>query len=114
MKLKTERTFDAAHYLTGDTGKCGRMHGHRFKVVVWVEKSGSGFLDEPLWDFRNLKDIIHELDHTNLNEKFEFNPCVENLAVHILRKLEADSSDADLDFRVRVYESPESYAEVTS
>lgn len=114
MKIKTERTFDAAHHLTGDEGKCGTMHGHRFKVVVWVAKSESGFLEGPLWDFRNLKDIVDELDHTNLNEKFDFNPCVENLALHILQRLESSSSDSDLDFRVRVYESPKSYAEVSS
>lgn len=114
MIIKTERTFDAAHHLTEDGGECGTMHGHRFKVVVWAEKSVSGFLDGPLWDFRNLEDISEELDHSNLNEKLDFNPCAENLAIYILRRLKSNSSDSDLDFRVRVYESPKSYAEVTS
>ena len=39
MKLKTEGYFDAAHHLVGYKGKCANVHGHRWKVVVWVDGS---------------------------------------------------------------------------
>jgi 6-pyruvoyltetrahydropterin/6-carboxytetrahydropterin synthase len=32
--IAVEKSFDAAHYLRGYGGKCEKLHGHRFKVVV--------------------------------------------------------------------------------
>ncbi|MHA1868703.1 MAG: 6-carboxytetrahydropterin synthase QueD [Candidatus Heimdallarchaeaceae archaeon] len=111
MKLRTEAEFDAAHHLVGYDGPCSRVHGHRWKVVVEVEgrkhqlnKVGI------LWDFTNLKEIVKELDHQDLNKILEFNPTAENLCCYILARLKEDRPD--LNFRVRVYESPKSSCEV--
>ena len=32
--LKTESSFDSAHFLKGYNGKCRNLHGHRWRVVV--------------------------------------------------------------------------------
>ncbi len=34
--LKTEQSFDSAHFLAGYNGKCGNLHGHRWRVEVEV------------------------------------------------------------------------------
>lgn len=34
--LKTEHSFDAAHFLYGYDGKCSNIHGHRWRVVLEV------------------------------------------------------------------------------
>ena len=35
-KLKTESSFDAAHFLTDYHGKCENLHGHRWRVVAYL------------------------------------------------------------------------------
>ena len=34
--LKTESSFDSAHFLKGYDGKCRNLHGHRWRVVVEI------------------------------------------------------------------------------
>ena len=34
--LKTEQSFDSAHFLGGYEGKCGNIHGHRWRVIIEV------------------------------------------------------------------------------
>lgn len=71
--------FDAAHNLTKYHGKCERLHGHTYKLVVTVK----GKLDEQdmVIDFALLKDIVQKevidiLDHAYLNDIIE-NPTAE-------------------------------------
>ena len=33
-QLKTEADFDSAHFLSGYTGKCSNIHGHRWHVEI--------------------------------------------------------------------------------
>ena len=35
--LKTEHSFDAAHFLYGYEGKCSNIHGHRWRVVAEIK-----------------------------------------------------------------------------
>ena len=35
--LKTEASFDSAHFLTDYYGKCENLHGHRWRTVVYLE-----------------------------------------------------------------------------
>ena len=35
--LTTEQNFDAAHFLAGYQGKCGNIHGHRWRVILQVQ-----------------------------------------------------------------------------
>ena len=34
--LRTEQSFDAAHFLKDYDGKCSNIHGHRWRVVVSI------------------------------------------------------------------------------
>ena len=34
--LKTEHSFDSAHFLSGYEGKCSNIHGHRWRVVMEI------------------------------------------------------------------------------
>lgn len=59
--LKTEHSFDSAHFLAGYEGKCGNIHGHRWKVEVEIQakdlKNG-GQQDGMVVDFGDLKSDI--------------------------------------------------------
>ena len=37
-ELKTETAFDSAHFLTDYYGKCENLHGHRWRVVVYLRQ----------------------------------------------------------------------------
>jgi 6-pyruvoyltetrahydropterin/6-carboxytetrahydropterin synthase len=86
MEVYKEFTLEAAHHLPNvpKGHKCGRLHGHSFRVEVHV----SGPVHpESGWvlDFADIKRAfqpIHELlDHSYLNEIKDLeNPTCENLA----------------------------------
>lgn len=93
MDLFKEFTFEAAHYLPKvPTGhKCGRLHGHSYKVRVCV--SGNREIKSGwIMDFSEIKEAFNPiydiLDHNLLNsiEGLE-NPTCENLAVWIWDRL---------------------------
>ena len=85
--------FEAAHYLPNlpESHKCRRMHGHSFRVEVYIE----GSIDEELgWvmDFADVKErfkpLEDQLDHRLLNDIQGLeNPTSENLARWIWRHL---------------------------
>lgn len=93
MQIFKEFTFESAHRLphVPPGHKCGRLHGHSFRVEVVV----SGPVDSHLgWvvDFADVKEafkpIEAELDHQYLNEiEGLSNPTSENLARWIWQKL---------------------------
>ena len=58
--LHTEFKFDAAHYIDGYNGKCGRMHGHTYKVHMKAKSNKlnpSAYLgnSDMVCDFKELK-----------------------------------------------------------
>ena len=87
------------------TSECSNPHGHNWIITVEVK---SQHLNENgmVFDFKLLKEMIHgKLDHSNLNEKLNFNPTAENIA-----KWVADTVDKNIDItsfcsRVTVQES---------
>ena len=40
-QLKTEADFDSAHFLSGYTGKCSNIHGHRWHVEAGEKRPGA-------------------------------------------------------------------------
>ena len=71
MFVLKEFEFDAAHYLPEYNGKCERLHGHTYKLVVKVE--GTPDKEGMVIDFIRLKNIVKEevlskLDHACLND----------------------------------------------
>lgn len=93
MEIFKEFTIEAAHWLPNvpEGHKCGRMHGHSFRVQVYVR----GPLDPRLgWvmDFAEVKaafqSIEDQVDHRCLNEVAGLeNPTSENLARWLWKKL---------------------------
>jgi 6-pyruvoyltetrahydropterin/6-carboxytetrahydropterin synthase len=113
-----QEEFSAAHALRGYRGKCENLHGHNWKVEVYVRGAQ---LDEigMLVDFKDLKEatrsVMRYLDHLNLNElkpfDNELNPSSEHLAGFILHKVaERINSDRVKVYKVRVWETPSTCA----
>ncbi|MGI6736539.1 MAG: 6-carboxytetrahydropterin synthase QueD [Anaerovoracaceae bacterium] len=90
MLLIKEFEFDAAHNLVHYHGKCERLHGHTYKLVVKLR--GSRDSEDMIYDFSRLKRLVEEeilsrFDHQYLND-FLPQPTAENIAVYIWDKLE--------------------------
>lgn len=76
--------FEAAHALTHlpPAHKCHALHGHSYviEVAVTAELDGCGMV----MDFADLDTVvaplIERLDHSNLNDQFDFFTTSENLA----------------------------------
>ena len=115
MIIYQKVTFDAAHRLFGYDGNCGNLHGHTWKVEIWLE--GEPDDQGMVMDYREIKGYFKtEFDHTTiLNQEDPYtdfiephtelvgNPTAENLAGIIREDLKA--------VKVRVWESGENYAE---
>ena len=131
--LKTEQSFDSAHFLKGYQGKCANIHGHRWRVVVTIKSDtllddmqSNGMVID-FGDLKNdLKKIVDDLDHSLIieenslsstiydaliNEEFRiisvpFRPTAENLAKYIYDLLK-DKYQVD---NIDVYETPNNCA----
>ncbi len=132
--LRTESTFDAAHFLTGYHGKCENLHGHRWRVVAYLgvdELQKEGHYKDMVIDFGEfksaLRELTEELDHTFIVEEgslapqtldcleaegftlstMPFRTTAENLARYFFDRL----SDRGLPMsQVDVYETPNNCA----
>ncbi len=74
--LTTEQSFDSAHFLAGYKGKCGNIHGHRWRVVVEVksdelreDKQQRGMCVDFAELKKDLKREVENIDHTLIIEK---------------------------------------------
>lgn len=115
FEIRIESSFSSAHRLRGYKGKCEALHGHNWKVEVFVQ---SQTLDKigMVVDFHKLKallkSILSKLDHKFLNDITYFkkiNPTSENIAKYIYDEL--CSKDKKLGLaKVTVWESDTSYA----
>ena len=116
-ELKIVTQFAAAHRLEKFYGKCEALHGHNWKVEVFLAGEQ---LDEAglLVDFGVIKArtnaLLEEIDHKYLNELEAFreqNPSSENLARYLFERLSTDLiRDGVRVSRVNVWESDTSCA----
>lgn len=132
--LKTDASFDSAHFLSGYEGKCANIHGHRWTVEVEV---GNETLDAEgntrgmVVDFStlkaDLKSLTDYLDHCliiergTLREKtmealkeegfrieeMDFRPTAENFARYFYIQLKNKGYDR---VRATVFETPNNCA----
>jgi 6-pyruvoyltetrahydropterin/6-carboxytetrahydropterin synthase len=111
-ELKVISQFSAAHRLENFYGKCEALHGHNWKVEVFLTGDR---LDEAglVKDFGEIKartrEVLEELDHKYLNELPDFrqqNPSSENLARLLFERLgQVLDRDGVQVSRVSVWES---------
>jgi 6-pyruvoyltetrahydropterin/6-carboxytetrahydropterin synthase len=116
-EIKIITSFSAAHRLENFYGKCEALHGHNWKVEVFLQGER---LDEAglLQDFGVVKartrELLEEIDHKYLNELPVFsnqNPSSENLARFLFQRLAAAlNRDGVKVSRVSVWESDTSCA----
>lgn len=132
--LKAEAYFDSAHFLADYYGKCENLHGHRWRMVVYLEQErlvAEGTMRDMVLDFGEFKRVVRgiaaELDHTFLVEEGTLSPqttaCLEgegfsltvlpfrttaeNLAAYVARRVE----QAGLPVcQVDMYETPNNCA----
>ena len=127
-----EVQIDASHRLLHYKGKCANLHGHRWKVEVWVEGEPDATTNI-LIDYNVIKEIIGKYDHQIiLNREDPMVPCIEKfqhvittpgdptseLLALVIRKdlneyCKSHGLDAEIS-KIRVWESPNSYAELKS
>lgn len=133
-KLKTESSFDAAHFLTDYHGKCENLHGHRWRVVAYIaqaELCKEGTHKDMVLDFgefkKEVRALTEEFDHSFIveegslqaetlscleNEGFTltvlpFRTTAENLAHYFYDRL----AEKDLPIsEIEVYETPNNCA----
>ncbi len=111
-------TFAAAHSLPGHEGKCRDLHGHTYTLEVTVEGSvrREGPAAGMVLDFADLERVMREavvgrLDHSYLNDVLDVVPTAEAIAGWAYAQLTACGLQV---VRVRLWESPSSYAEVSA
>ena len=127
--VKTEDSFDSAHFLARYHCKCRNIHGHRWSVVI--EIAGENLDDGMVVDFTDikaaLKALTDNLDHSLVMEKdtlkpqtyeclvdegfrimiMDFRPTAENFAKYFFDEIK------NKGFNIRaaeVYETPNNCA----
>jgi 6-pyruvoyltetrahydropterin/6-carboxytetrahydropterin synthase len=125
-----EVQIDASHRLLHYKGKCASLHGHRWKVEVWIEGEPDAKTNI-LIDYNLIKQTVAKYDHQiilNQNDpmvaairQFQHvittpgDPTSELLALVIRSDLNEICKTQGIDAtvtRIRVWESPNAYAEL--
>ncbi|AOR23700.1 6-carboxytetrahydropterin synthase QueD [Clostridium taeniosporum] len=128
--LKAEHSFDSAHFLAGYEGKCGNIHGHRWRVEIEIQGDTlvkGGQLDGMVIDFGDLKKDVKEMvdhyDHALIIEEktmreetlgcikqdgfkvieVNFRPTAENFAAFFFKTMKNKGYNVK---RAIVYETP--------
>jgi 6-pyruvoyltetrahydropterin/6-carboxytetrahydropterin synthase len=93
FELVVEKHFSAAHFLPDYPGPCSRLHGHNYRVRVYVrgEKlNASGMVADFGEIKRALMGVLDTLDHQNLNTLLPFQespPTTEIIAQFIAHQI---------------------------
>jgi len=126
-----EVQIDTSHRLLHYEGKCANLHGHRWKVEVWIEGEPDP-VTHILIDYSVIKKIVDMYDHqiilnqddpmvSRISEFHQVittpgDPTSELMAVLIHNDLYAFCRDHGIKAtvsKIRVWESPTSFAELT-
>lgn len=95
-RLGKEFRFEASHILPHHQGKCGRLHGHSWRGIVYVQGNAlqtSGSSQGMVMDYADingfLKPLVEEsLDHYHLNDSLGLeSPTSETVAQWIYQQL---------------------------
>ena len=133
-QLTTEHSFDSAHFLAGYDGKCGNLHGHRWRVLLTVQsetlredRQQKGMCVDFAELKKDLRTELNALDHVLIieqgslrestmkalqEEKFQvvempFRPTAENFARYFYELFTLKGYPVA---KVEVYETPNNSA----
>ena len=110
FELSVKGDIASAHFLRGYPGKCKDLHGHTWKVEVFLRGESLnelGMVEDFAVLKKKFKEFLDGLDHKNLNELPPFqqvNPTAENIAKFIYDTFGRQAAPL-LVGRVRVWES---------
>ena len=126
-----EVQIDASHRLLHYHGKCANLHGHRWKIEIWMEGEPDP-VTKILIDYSMIKKIVDQYDHQIiLNQEDPMVPRIQEFHQVITTpgdptsELMASIIRDDLYTfcrnhgikatvpKIRVWESPTSFAEIT-
>jgi len=113
FELYVKQHISAAHLLRGYPGECAELHGHNWKIEVFIRCKKLNEIGIGI-DFKAIKKAVKEvlegLDHKNLNELSIFeqmNPTAENIAKFLYDELSARfNSDHATVSKINVSETP--------
>lgn len=115
MVIMKQFTFDSSHQLKDYDGPCANLHGHTYKLEVYI--SGPLTKQGFVLDFTILKKIVNEnvlkvLDHHHLNDIIE-QPTAEHITEWIWEHLEeavSSSGEGIKLYKLVLWETPTSCA----
>lgn len=121
FELKIITDFAAAHQLKMVAQKCENLHGHNWRIEVFVEGeqlNAAGVLVDFGILKAHVREIVAGLDHRFLNELEPFcpgggdlAPSSENIAFYIARSLQASLNEPGVRVsRVTAWESDDACA----
>lgn len=112
-EIMIQMSFSSAHWLRNYVGKCADLHGHNYRVEVYVRGHQLDKADM-LADFAEIKAatrrLVDYLDHKNINDlppfDKEMNPTAERLAEYFLTEVGREINDNRVQvYKVRVWET---------
>jgi len=78
--LEKKMQVSASHRLPNYDGACANLHGHNWNITVTCRCKDDELNDQGMvLDFTEIKKIVNQLDHTDINALVE-NPTAENIA----------------------------------
>lgn len=117
FELKVTGSFAAAHRLSMVTEKCENLHGHNWRIELFVKAdklNDAGVVIDFGIIKRHLRGILEYLDHKYLNEIDEFkkiNASSENIAKFIADEMDEKIEEPEISIsRVTVWESDDAAA----
>jgi 6-pyruvoyltetrahydropterin/6-carboxytetrahydropterin synthase len=115
ITISKEFTFAASHALPFHKGKCRFLHGHEWRLKVYI--IGPVNDEGMVMDFSDLKSIVKNsvlsiLDHSFVNALL-YNPTAENMLVYIWNVLQYEGGLKNIK-KLILWETPTSEAILTS
>jgi 6-pyruvoyltetrahydropterin/6-carboxytetrahydropterin synthase len=102
FQITKECRVSSAHSLNlSYDSPCANVHGHNWKITVKVVAKYLN-KDGMVIDFTHIKDVVKQLDHTNINTVVTSSPTAENIAEWISLSInnliqKEDVKDGDVD-----------------
>jgi len=106
-KLKTQHRIYASHKLKDQGGKCTRLHGHQYEVILEIHKKELDYKNMVI-DTHIINEIFNSfigVDHLDLNAFLQDeNPTMELMSKYFYDNLITQIPEL---YSITIYETPE-------